>query len=168
MEIYLIRHGIAAERDGFDNTTDPARPLTTIGRNKIKFIAQAMRTMGLSFDVIISSPYKRARQTAIIIATSFKTQSKEIVLTDNLIPDAKAMAILTEINRTCAKYRSVLLVGHEPHLSTLISLLLTGTTHASISLKKGGLCHLSSNFPLTPKNSTLNCLLTPAQMQRLQ
>ena len=69
MNLYLLRHGIAAERGAGQSAGDADRPLTTKGRRKLRRAAAAMRTMQLSFDVILSSPLVRARQTAELIAS---------------------------------------------------------------------------------------------------
>jgi phosphohistidine phosphatase len=65
MELYLIRHGIAADRTEYDN--DEERPLIEKGRQKTEKVAQRLAQMGLHFDLIQTSPLVRARQTAEIL-----------------------------------------------------------------------------------------------------
>src|SRR6516164_9711785 len=116
MEIYLLRHGLAVERgtSGYNNDAD--RPLTDEGERKLQDIARAMRKMELDFDLILSSPYTRARQTAEIVAHGLKAR-KELEFSDSLTPDGSARELIESLNRLRPKPESVLLVGHEPHLS---------------------------------------------------
>ncbi|NEO26328.1 MAG: phosphohistidine phosphatase SixA [Kamptonema sp. SIO4C4] len=65
MEVYLIRHGIAGDRN--DYPTDEERPLTDKGKSKTRKVAQRLKTLGLQFDLILTSPLRRAQQTATIL-----------------------------------------------------------------------------------------------------
>ena len=107
-------------------------------------IAEAMLGMGLKFDLILSSPYVRAQQTAKIVA---KALGKEVTFTKFLVPDADPLDLIAEINDE--KPHTVLLVGHEPDLSQLISMLACGTTAGTFELKKGGLCKLTAETKIT-------------------
>src|SRR5262245_18360517 len=140
MEIYILRHGIAVDRGtpGFKKDSD--RPLTEEGEDKTRDIAQAMLGMGLQFDLILSSPYARAKRTAQIVARELE---EEVTITESLIPDGNALELIAEINDE--KPQRILLVGHEPDLSRLISVLMTGDSDALIELKKGGLCRLTTD-----------------------
>src|SRR5919197_217772 len=140
MEIYVLRHGIAVERGTPGYKKDSDRPLTKEGEEKMHQIAEAMLAMELKFDLILSSSLVRAEQTAKIVADAL---DEEVTFTDHLAPDGNALELIREINDE--KPQRVLLVGHEPDLSRLISLLVTGGTDASIELKKGGLCKLASD-----------------------
>ena len=64
-QLYLIRHGIAVERE--NNQDDPARPLTETGEQKTLKVAQRLKAMGINFDLILTSSLLRARQTAEIL-----------------------------------------------------------------------------------------------------
>src|SRR5262245_14479199 len=129
MEIYILRHGIAVQRGtrGYKNDSD--RPLTKDGQAKMRQIADALLAMNLKFDLILSSPFVRARQTAQIVADELRG---EVTFTHTLTPDANAIELITQINDHKAK--RALLVGHEPDLSRLISVLVTGNTDAAIEL----------------------------------
>jgi phosphohistidine phosphatase len=163
MEIYILRHAIAAARGTPGYKKDSDRPLTKEGEEKMHQIAEAMLGMGLKFDLILSSPHVRAEQTAKIVADTF---DQEVSITKNLVPDGNALQLIAEINQ--AKSERVLLVGHEPDLSRLISVLLTGGTDSSIEMKKGGLCKLTSEKLNFGKTATLNWLLTPKQLRGLR
>jgi len=162
MEIYILRHGIAVNRGtpGFKKDSD--RPLTEEGEEKTRDISQAMLGMGLQFDLILSSPYSRAKRTAQIVARELE---EEVTITDSLIPDGNALELIAEINDE--KPQRILLVGHEPDLSRLISVLMTGDSDALIELKKGGLCKLTTDKLTFGRCATLNWLLTPKQLRSM-
>ena len=162
MEIYILRHGIAVDRGAPRYKNDSDRPLTGEGEEKMHQVAKAMLVMGLKFDLILSSPYVRAEQTAQIVAGEL---GEEVTFTDFLKPDGSALELIREINDE--RCQSVLLVGHEPDLSSLISLLVTGGSEAAIELKKGGLCKLTTDKLAFGQCATLNWLLTPKQLRAL-
>jgi phosphohistidine phosphatase len=163
MDIYILRHGIAVERGTPGYKKDSDRPLTKEGVEKMEQIAQAILALGLHFDLILSSPYARAEQTAQIVARAL---DEEVTFTNHLMSDGNALELVAEINDE--KPQSVLLVGHEPDLSRLISVLVIGSTDASIELKKGGLCKLTSDRLTFGQCATLNWLLTPKQLRSMR
>jgi phosphohistidine phosphatase len=163
MELYVLRHGIAVERGTPGYRKDSDRPLTKEGEEKLHQIAQAMLAIELKFDLILSSPYVRAAKTAEIVALEL---DKEVTFTEFLEPSGNQLALINQINDE--KPQRVLLVGHEPDLSQLISLLTTGGTAASIELKKGGLCKMTSDKLTFGQCATLNWLLTPKQLRGLR
>src|SRR5437899_13004594 len=123
MEIYLLRHGLAVEQGTAGYNTDAERPLTEEGERKLWDISQAMRKLELEFDLILSSPYTRARQTAEIVADGLKAR-KKLEFSDSLTPDGSSRELIESLNRLRPKLDRVLLVGHEPYFSGLISLLV--------------------------------------------
>jgi phosphohistidine phosphatase len=162
MEIYILRHGIAVDRGTPGYKKDSDRPLTNEGEEKMHEIAKAILAMDLKFDLILSSPYVRAQQTAQIVAAEL---DEEVTLTEFLVPNGNALELIRELND--GKPQRVLLVGHEPHLSGLISVLVTGESDAAIELKKGGLCKLSTDRLAFGQCATLNWLLTPKQLRSM-
>jgi phosphohistidine phosphatase len=165
MNLYLLRHGIAAERGTGQYASDADRPLTTKGRRKLRGAAAAMRAMDLSFDVILSSPLVRARQTAELVANAMRSRHK-LELTELLAPGASAARLVRRLNQL--KPQSALLVGHEPDLSALASLLLTGGGGLTITLKKGGLCRLSAERLRVGRCASLEWLVTPSQLEAMR
>jgi phosphohistidine phosphatase len=163
MEIYILRHGIAVERGTSGYKKDADRPLTKEGEEKMHQIADAMLGIGLKLDLILSSPYVRAEQTAQSVAAAFDL---DVTITKTLVPAGNAVQLIAEINQATAD--RVLLVGHEPDLSRLISVLLTGGTDSSIEMKKGSLCKLTSEKLSFGRSATLNWLLTPKQLRSLR
>ncbi len=163
MNLYILRHGLAAERVAGDSAHDVDRPLTAKGRARVQGIAAAMQALGLSFDLILSSPYRRARQTAEIVADKFKSCGK-LHYSAALTPEGDLKSLLAELSRIKPAPENVLLTGHEPGLSALISTLVFGDGRGSVLLKKGGLCKVSlSSFRPGP-GATLEWLLTPRQL----
>lgn len=164
MNLFLLRHGIAAERGDFDYQNDAGRPLTTKGRRQLRKVAAALRGMKLRFDVIWSSPLVRARQTADIVAAELKLKQR-LAFTDALKPGGDAKTLVQKIAALKPAPENLLLVGHEPDLSELISLFVTGNTAADFALKKGGLAKLEADQLRAGKCATLVWLLTPVQMK---
>jgi len=162
MEIYILRHGIAVARGTRGYKKDSDRPLTEEGVEKMHEIAKALANMDLKFDLILSSPFVRAQQTASIVADEL---GGDVTFTDFLVPGADGRELIAEINDE--KPRQVLLVGHEPDLSQLVSLLISGSGNASIELKKGGLCKMTSEKLAFGQCATINWLLTPKQLRSM-
>lgn len=163
MNLYIIRHAIAVDEVSFDSASDSERPLTDKGRKKMRQIAKALRHLGVEFDLILSSPYVRACETAEILADVFKMK-KEIVFSDHLIPEGNPELLIGEINENHS-VDSLAIVGHEPHLSALIGLLTTNSSKIEITLKKGGVCHLSADdLHHQDHRATMEWLLTPGIM----
>jgi len=163
MILYLLRHGIATEPGAPGIAGDADRPLTPEGERKLEQIADAMEALDLSFDVILSSPYLRARQTAELIAAALKAR-KKLELTDCLTPGGSMKKLVELLNQLQPAPESVLLVGHEPFLSGLVSLLVFGEARSAVVMKKGGLCKLSATPLRAGRCAVLDWLLTPKQM----
>ena len=164
MELYFLRHGLAGQHGDPKYKADSLRPLTSQGREKMRRASLGMQALGLTFDVILSSPYLRAKQTAEIVAQAYNKKNKTIYLTNNLLPPAPIEKLLREVNAQFPRSNSVLLVGHEPHLTEMVSSLLKCRNPLAIDFKKGGLCCLSA----VPPNAVLNWLLTPTQLGLLK
>jgi phosphohistidine phosphatase len=159
MNLYIIRHAIAVDEGTSDYDSDSERPLTDKGRKKMRQIAKGLRALGVEFDLILSSPYVRARETAEILADVFKMK-KKIAFSDNLIPIAEPNLLIAEVNESHS-VDSLALIGHEPHLSSLVGLLTAESTKLDIRLKKGGVCYLSIDDLHHEHHATLEWLLTP-------
>ena len=85
MNLYLLRHGIATEPEMAGFKPDSERSLTAKGKNRLRTAARAIVELNLSFDLILSSPFRRAKQTAEIIAKYFKLREK-LAFSDDLTP----------------------------------------------------------------------------------
>ena len=163
MNLYLLRHGIAVDTGTPGFAKDEDRPLTPKGKRRVRQIAGAMMKLELSFDLILSSPYVRARQTAEIVAPILGSR-KKLGFTDALTPGGNPKSLIEDLLERPSPPENVLLVGHEPYLSRLISLLLSGNLDLPVTLKKGGLCKLTAGSLRFGSCASLDWLLTPKQM----
>lgn len=161
MNLYLLRHGIAVEPGA--SIKDAERPLTPRGRRRLVQITRAMRALRISFDLILTSPYVRAEQTAGIVARSLKLKQK-LACFEALTPGGNPQALVQHLNGLRPKSKSVLLVGHEPYLSKLVALLTSGNTNLEMDFKKGGFCKLEIEKLRCGRCATLAWLLAPRQM----
>ena len=163
MNLYLLRHGIAVDPSSPRFAKDAERPLTPKGKRRLQQAAGAMAALKISFDVILSSPYLRAKQTAEIVAKSLKRRNK-LKFTDELTPGGNPKSLIQQLNELRPKPKNILLVGHEPYLSKLIALLTAGNTGMEIDLKKGSLCKLETDSLRYARCATLVCLLAPRHL----
>jgi len=159
MKLYLMRHGIASEPDGPSFEVDSQRPLTAKGRDKINRIARTLKKLDIKPDLILSSPYVRAEQTATILAKEFDRR-EHLKFSDLLVPAGKAEAIISKIVENYM-VDELLIVSHEPCLSLLISTLAAGHLELAINIKKGGMCCLSADDLRIERRATIEWLLTP-------
>ena len=165
MELYLLRHAIAVGREDFAGE-DSERPLTPEGEKKMRLVAQGMLALELSFDLILSSPYRRAQETADIVAARFNMR-RHLRLTGTLAPRGHRRALIQEIAALKGRAESVLLVGHEPYLSTLATTLVFGRPALGLNFKKGGLGKLIIDHLRFGRCAELDWLLTPRQLMAL-
>jgi phosphohistidine phosphatase len=155
MDLYIIRHAIAVD----EYEEDSQRPLSDKGKKKMRQIARGLHVLGVDFDLILSSPYVRAKETAEILAEVFKTKA-DVAFSENLIPMGDPDLLIAEMNEKYSA-NSVALVGHEPNLTTLIGLLVSENTGIDMTLKKGGVCRLSVDDLHHSRKATLEWLITP-------
>jgi phosphohistidine phosphatase len=158
MKLYLIRHGLAGQQGDYAN--DNERPLTEEGKRKTRQVAKRLHELGLKFDLILSSPLVRAKQTAEILQAEKLGKSLEIV--DYLAPDGDIQVWLNWLVPWRAPDKTLALVGHEPDLSTWAELLLWGEARSVLVLKKAGTIGLALPDEGTPiANSDLFWLTPP-------
>jgi phosphohistidine phosphatase len=166
LNLYLLRHGPAMEREQFRGRDDSLRPLTPEGRTRMRDAARGMRVLGLSFDLILSSPYVRAHDTADLVAKIF-TSRRYLKLTKLLTPEANPEELIRHL-ATLPRPHSVLLVGHEPHLSKLLAKLLGVRKPSPLKLRKGALCLLTIKRLRQGACARLEGLLTARHLARLK
>jgi len=131
LKIYFLRHGVAVEPEDWKGN-DYDRPLTDDGRERMRREAKAIRKLELKLDAILTSPLLRAKETADIVARELRMPSKE----DERLGGDFDVPSLEAILQGCADLKALMLVGHEPSMSSVIGRLI-GV--ARIDLKKGGL-----------------------------
>ena len=154
-----MRHGEAVKNvQSGPSASDADRPLTISGKKEIEEISYFLNKLNIKFSLIISSPLKRAHQTAFIVSKIFKT-TNNLEDWDELKPEAAKQALVEKLS-------TILLVGHEPFLSSFISEIVFGIPSGNLVLKKGGFAKLRilSNFP--KMTAELRWLLSPRLMRR--
>jgi phosphohistidine phosphatase len=136
-ELYLVRHGVAAER-GDDWPDDTKRPLTTTGVSRFRDVVEGLVWFGVGIDEIYSSSLVRARQTADLLSAGLDGHPPVRIL-DELAPAHEPAEVLAELAKR-VKRRRVALVGHEPDLGELAAALI-GAQRA-LPFRKGGVCRI--------------------------
>ena len=125
--------------------------------------AKGLRELVPSLDVLASSPFVRAHQTAVIVAERY--DEVPIVTTSALEPDTTPESFLTWLHSLDDEV--VAIVGHEPHLGMLVTWLLTGLEDSRLPLKKGGACLLDLAARPRKGEAMLQWALTPSQLRRI-
>ena len=157
MEIYLLRHGIAENHS--PNGRDSDRALTEEGRAKLRCVLKIVADGGVRPELIISSPYLRAKQTADI-AKELLGFKDELMLSDALVPEADPQDIWQEIRTVHRAAGCILLASHEPLMGRCLGYLL-GTPELLVDFKKGAIVRVDlEHFGLNPRGS-LRWMLIP-------
>ena len=155
LELYLLRHGIAEDRA--PSGRDPDRALTDRGKEKLEKVLRRAQKSGVQPTLIISSPYKRALETAEIAARELDYHS-EIVKSERLTPHSTPHDLWSEV-RAHRDEPSILLAGHEPLFSAAVAWMV-GSTRAMVDFKKGGLARIDfANVGADPRG-VLQWLIT--------
>jgi phosphohistidine phosphatase len=164
MLLYIVRHGIAIDREDPKCPSDPERYLTAEGIKKTREIAKGLASLLEAPKWFLSSPYIRALQTAEIFADALHVSESKIEKTDLLLPGAEPSAFFRELARK-KSIESAICFGHAPHLDELISFAL-GAKKDLTELKKAGTAciELSRVFPSAGK---LVWLVTPKAVRKL-
>ncbi len=167
MKLLLVRHAIAEEADAFiaAGGTDALRPLTEIGRKKMRKGANRLRSQMRSIDLLACSPLLRARETADIIARVFgEVPVIERPELDYRYPPEAVLAWLAQGPAD----GWVVAVGHEPQLGLLSGLLLADDPRPLIAFRKGGLALIEFNGRPAAGEGILHWVLTPGQLRNLK
>ena len=162
MFLYLMRHGIAEDFDPSRHRNDSERELTAEGRDKLKKQAHGLATLDLGVELIVCSPYARARATADIARSAFK--NVELIESDTLVPHAMPKVTLHGLSKLPISH-AVMLVGHEPHLSALTATVL-GHETLQVEMKKGALVGLELDR-FEPRAGRLHFLLPPKVLRSI-
>ena len=162
LELYIIRHGVAAER-GEEYPDDSKRPLTSSGISRLRKEAKALDAIGVAFDLILTSPLVRARQSADVFAETMKSKPT-VANTDSLAPAGTPTAVMQELGKHMRKGR-IALVGHEPNLGELAARLIGAKS--PLEFKKGGVCRI--DFDVVPPKGVghLQWFVTPRMLRKL-
>lgn len=162
LQLYLVRHGLAAER-GDDYPDDSKRPLTSVGIARMRREVAALEELGVGFDLIISSPLARTKQTADVLAEGMKSKP-QVITVDSLAPAGTPSAVIQDIAKHARKPR-VALVGHEPNIGELAAKLIGA--RVPLAFKKGAICRIDFDV-LPPKGvGHLVWFATPKMLRKL-
>jgi len=155
MEIYILRHGVAEEP--LMGQPDAERALTPDGRKKLRNVLRTAAAAGVAPSLILTSPFKRALQTAQMAAEILEYKG-ELLRTKSLQPDSSPKAVWDEI-RVHKDQPGILLAGHEPLFGRLAAYLL-GSPNLQVDFKKGAMiCVEIERFPAEP-HGVLRWMLT--------
>jgi phosphohistidine phosphatase len=156
MEIYILRHGLAA--DAAAGARDAERPLTPEGAKKLQSVLRRARAIEVQPPLILTSPYRRARETAQVAAEALRNGSK-LVESRALTPESSPEAVWDEI-RAHKTDPQIMIVGHEPLLSSVYSYLL-GAASVQIDVKKGSLGRIDVDRFIGQPRGVLRWLIHP-------
>jgi len=166
MNLFILRHAIALERGVEFEGADADRPLSAKGKKKMAKIARGMRALELSFDLIVSSPFARTRETAELAAHELGLEGV-LEYSTHLESGGDPAKLIADLSGRVPSPENILLVGHEPQLSHIVSVLLCGEGTVEIALKKGSLCKLEIATLQFARCAALQWLLTPNQLASL-
>ena len=150
MQLLLLRHADAVS----SARTDDLRPLSDKGRQQARRVARFCKERGLQPDILLTSPFLRAEETAQIVAQELKC---ELVLSAFLAAGMMPSAAMEEL-RAYQRFECVLLVGHEPDLSALAGALLGAGNPGALRMRKAALAGLAVESP-SPGGAYLEFLI---------
>ena len=160
MIIYFLRHASAGERLS-NLKKDEKRPLDKTGIEQCGYVGRALTALDVQVDVILSSPLKRATQTASLVGNEMGYEGK-LQLTDALRPET-GFADFRKLLDKFAKYESVMVVGHNPNLSEFLGRSVSENgCEASIDLKKGAVARVE----MERNSGVLQWCLTPKALRQ--
>ena len=136
-ELYLIRHAVAEDR-GDDWPDDAKRPLSEDGASRMRKAARGLDRLGVTLDVVVTSPLVRTKQTAELVAVAVNPRPP-IVSAESLAPGGTYQEILADLEKQSRRTR-IAIVGHEPGIGEFAARLI-GSRH-SIPFKKGSVCRI--------------------------
>jgi len=158
MQLYIVRHGIAIDREAPKCPPDPERFLTEEGKDKTQQVAKGLAKLGVAADLFLTSPYRRAKETAEIFAAELDYAKTKIRFTDALLPSADAAMLFRELARD-KDAATVMVFGHAPHLDEVVAAAV-GSKHQITALKKAGVA-LVELKRISPPSGQLLWLATP-------
>jgi phosphohistidine phosphatase len=137
MHLYILRHGIAGDRDEWTGD-DRKRPLTDAGRQEMREVAQGIRSLDLKLDTLITSPLTRAKETADFVRKAVRPTTYD---SSELLAPGCDLKALGDLLSEYPKAQELMIVGHEPDQSELIAELIGGAgQHPRIQMKKAACC----------------------------
>jgi phosphohistidine phosphatase len=163
MQLYIVRHGIAIDREDPKSPPEAERYLTEEGIEKTKQVAKGVAALGISADLLVSSPYVRAMQTAEIFASALEYAKQKISKSEALLPGAEPGAFFRELVKQ-KDASSVFCFGHAPHVDELLATAV-GVKHPITEMKKAGVA-LVELKRVSPPSGQLIWLITPKLLRK--
>ena len=164
IQLYVIRHGVAAER-GDAWPDDSERPLTSNGAARLRRAGRSLASLGVVFDLILTSPLVRALQTAEILADAQENRPPIAVL-DALSPGGAHAGVLAELEKHARKARKIAIVGHAPGIGELAARLISA--RRPLALKKGAIARIDVAALPTTEPGILRWLLPPKLLRAIK
>jgi len=165
MLLYLMRHGIAQDRYDPDAPSDPERPLTARGIERTESAVAGLLALDVEPDVVLTSPYVRARETAEIAARVLRCDRASIIETEALLPICDPSRLFLDLRRIDPS--QALCVGHAPSIDELCAFALGGGTAPLTELKKAGVAAIQIDAPAPAPAGRLLWLLEPGMLREL-
>ena len=164
MELYIVRHGMAIDREDPKCPADPERFLTEEGLEKTSEVAKGVARIADAPDLMLTSPYVRAVQTAELFADALDYARQKIRKTDALLPGAEPQQLFRELARE-KSLSSAFVFGHAPHLDELLATAVGSKQHIC-TLKKAGVARVELKR-LMPPSGQLVWLGTPKVLKKV-
>jgi phosphohistidine phosphatase len=160
MELFILRHGEAGQRTS-SLTGDKKRALTSSGKSEVGEIAKALKVLGLKFDLIATSPLKRAYDTAVIVADILDI-GKKVQIWNDLSPESQRTEVYHKISQL-KEEDVVLIVGHQPMLGEIVNEMIHKgkSSPANLLLKKGGIVRIRVQHKSNIPKGELRWVITP-------
>lgn len=163
IELYLVRHGVAAER-GPKYPDDRLRPLMPAGVKRFASSIPGLIEIGVVVDLVLTSPLVRARDTATLLAAGLKPRPA-MTEVEALAPGGRYQAVVEAIKTHSKRHRRLAIVGHEPDLGELAARLLGA--RGTVQFKKGAICAIDVDGATPGGPGTLRWLLPPRALRAL-
>jgi phosphohistidine phosphatase len=167
MKLLIVRHADAGDHVEFAKTGKPddQRPLSKKGVDQMKSAVDGLKKLVPTADLVVTSPYVRAEQTAEIVRQAYG-DDVPLEITDTLEPGRPPVAFETWL-RDRGTQEVVVAVGHEPHLGMLATWLTAGTDDSAVDFKKGGACLIVFEKRLKRGSGVLRWLMGPAELKAI-
>lgn len=166
MKLYLMRHGIAEEVGAVPGCPDGERRLTPEGVQRTREVVAGARRLGVGFDQLLASPMARSLETAAIVADVFEWRGETRII-PNLAANIRHGPMLQSLMEALDGVDAALVVGHEPGLSQMTSVLLTGGISLTTDFRKASLCLISFAAGIKTNEGVLEWFLPPKVLRKI-
>lgn len=159
MKLYMLRHGPALSRSEWKQS-DELRPLSDHGVEVVRAVTNKMAALDLGIELIVTSPFERALRTAAMLRESLGGDV-ELQEDKGLEPGRFDLEALAEILSRTPEAGAVVVVGHEPSMSTVLSSVVGG---GALTFKKAGLAR-ADLWSAAPPAGELRWLVPPSLLE---